>query len=132
MLRKIAGEHAIGVRLDGDRERVRVSIERLLQRREDGQGAHYQLQGYTSRSYASYAYVAAIRDGEAVLCFPDWHPRRPVGLFLNLVPPEVRVPGAWLSLKCDLGATSGARLQPNTMVPCEDPGPERIERPDLG
>lgn len=131
VIRRIAGDQALGVRLDGNREKVRVSIARLLTRRDDGQGQHYQFVGFTSRSYATHACVVGVEDGEAVLCFPEWHPRRRVYLFLSLVPEPARVAGAWLSLRCDLAASSGARLQPNTIEPAEDPGPGLIERPAL-
>ena len=131
VVRSVAGNRVTGLRLDGDREPVKLSRERLLARRPVGQGSIYQFQGFVSRSYATFAYVVAIEEDEAVLCFPEWHPRRPVSLFLTLVPEPARAPGAWLSLKCDLAASSGARLQPNTIEPSTDPGPDRLERPDL-
>jgi hypothetical protein len=131
-VKRVAGEEVVGARVDGNREGVVVTLERLLARREDGQGAHYQLEGYRSRSYSTFAYVHAIGDGEAVLCLPEWHPQRPVSLFPSLIPEPARFPGAWLTLRCDLSAWSAARLEPSSIEPAQDPGPERIARPDLG
>ncbi len=131
VVRRVAGETVLAVSDDDDRKPMKVKLERLLARRDDDQGSYYQFIGYRSRSYETYAYVHAIDDEDAVLCFPEWHPRRPVVYFPALIPEESRTPGSWLSLRCDLSAASGARLQPNTIAPAADPGPDVVARPHL-
>lgn len=129
VVRRVEGTHATGTRLEGQRDAVRVSLARLLETRADGQGRYYQFQGFVSRRYVTWAYVARIDQPHAVLYIPEWHPGRPVALRLSLLPREAREPGTWLSLRCDLSASTPARLQPSHLGVTRDPGPERLRRP---
>jgi hypothetical protein len=109
-----------------------VTLRRLLAQRTDGQGRHYQFQGYSSRRYDTKAYVCSIVDGYAVLCVPEWHPRRPVRFPMRLLPDSGRNAGAWLVLRCDLSASTAARLQPSDLVAIpSDIHPEGLPVPDL-
>jgi hypothetical protein len=131
VIRRVHRQHGLGVRLDGNREPVRVSLARLLEVREDGQGRHYQFHGFTSRRYDTWAQVCRIEDGQAVLCVPEWHPRRPVRLPVSLVPEPGRSAGVWLRLRCDLSAPTAARLEPSDLTPGYDPGPGTVRRPSI-
>ena len=115
VVRRVTATAAIGVRLDGEGEPVRVPLVRLLARRADDQGSSYQFQGFAPRSYRTCAFVAELDESEAVLLLPEWHPGRPLRLLDRLLPEDAREPGRWISLKCDLSASSPARLQPNSM-----------------
>ena len=128
-IKRIDGTHAIGVRLDGNGETVRVSLARLLEPREDGQGLHYQFHGFSPSRYATWAQVWRVDDRQAVLCVPEWHPGRPVRLPKRLVPGTA---GAWLRLRCDLSAPTAARLEPSDLTVDADPGPATVHRPSLG
>ena len=130
-VQRVADGVALGRKLDGKREPVRISVERLLEVGADGHGRRYRFQGFRSRRYDTYARVMAIEDARAVLCFPEWHPRRPVSLSLSLVPREARRPGTWLLARADLSASSGARLEPSNFRSVDDPGDGVVARPDL-
>jgi|ERR1700733_3789312 len=95
---------------------VRASVPRLLQTRADGQGRHYQFHGFVPRRYSTFAYVWSISGAQAVLCLPEWHPRRPVRFPARLVPEPARWQGAWLHLTCNLAASSAARLAPSDLA----------------
>ncbi len=130
-VRRVAGDVAIAARENGDKKSLEIPAATLLARRKDGQGAYHQFIGFRPRKYESHAYVHAVGPEEAILCFPEWHPRRPVSLFISLLPDDARFDGAWLSLSCDLSASSGARLEPHDLALAADPGSERIARPDV-
>jgi hypothetical protein len=102
---------------------IRITVARLLAVRADGQGRHYQFQGFVPRRYVTYAYVLSVADSEAVLCLPEWHPARAVCLLPRLLPDDGRVAGAWLRLRCDLSASSAGRLQPADLVTSAAPEP---------
>jgi hypothetical protein len=129
VVRRVEGAHVFGTRLDSEGDPVRVSVVRLLETRADGQGRYYQFQGFVSRRYVTWAYVARIDQQHAVLYVPEWHPGRPVALRLPLLPRDAREAGRWLSLRCDLSASTPARLQPSHFGVTRDPGPERLHRP---
>jgi len=130
-LRSIRGNYALGVRIDGGGETVRVNVARLLATREDGQGAHYQFLGCPRRRYRTFATVHSVEADHAILVLPEWHPRRPVRLALELLPVETREPGAWLGCVADLGAPTAAQLNLSHLKLGRDPGPERCHRPAL-
>lgn len=106
-----------------------VAARRLLATRHDGQGLHFQFQGFAPGRYKTSAYVWSVADDGAVLCMPEWHPGRPVRLPARLLPPACRLGGAWLQLRCDLSASSGARLQPSDLVIAVEPS--TVHSPDL-
>lgn len=109
-VRRVEGERALVERSE-TRAVSRVTLRRLLAVRDDGQGQHYQFQGFVPRRYQTWAYVWALEDGQAVVCVPEWHPKRAVRLPERLVPEPARYPGAWLRGRADLGASSAGRLQ---------------------
>ena len=52
-----------------DREvAVRVTLRRLLAIRTDGQGQHYQFQGFAPRGYGAHARVSSLDGDSALLC----------------------------------------------------------------
>jgi hypothetical protein len=131
LVRRVAGEHAHGVRLDDSAAPVRIPLTRLLSARADGQGRSYQFQGFASRRYTTQAYVCWREEDRVVLCLPEWHPLRPVSIFASLVPADARREGAWLSLRCDLAAPNASRLQLADLTPGGDPGPDLVHRPGV-
>src|SRR6185312_6992455 len=119
-------------RIDGQREPVSASAAGLLRTRSDGQGRYVQFVGFDARRYETFATVVAIDgEGAATLVLPEWHPRRPVPLPARLLPPEARVPGAWLRCTADLSMGRAGWLNVADLRRCEDPGPERCHRPEL-
>lgn len=126
-IRRVAGETAYGRR--DDEKDVTVKVARLLERRPDGEGAHYRFGGHLPRRYQTFATVCGLKGSEAILCLPDWHPARPVRLPAALLAPEMRQAGTWLSLSANLAAASGAQLEVANFEAAEDPGPGRLERP---
>lgn len=129
VIRKVTREHVVAVR-EGGRV-VRISLPRLLAADDDSSGRHYRFQGFASRRYQTFACVWSAEEVEVVLCVPEWHPRRPLYLFSRLVPECARRPGEWLSLRCDLSASSAARLEPSDLEPAQDPGSALMHRPNL-
>jgi hypothetical protein len=132
LVQRVERERVVLQRLGEKGPSTRITIRRLLEVREDGQGRHYQFQGFTPRRYKTHACVCRIEDSDAILCLPEWHPRRPVRLPLRLLPPPAQAENAWLELRCDLGASSAARLQPSDLA--EAPGecpPDWLPSPDL-
>jgi hypothetical protein len=114
------------------RKSIRIATQRLLAVRTDGQGRQFQFLGFSPRRYDTSAYVWSIEGTDAVLCLPEWHPRRPVRLPARLLTSAARQAGAWVRLQCDLSASSAARLQPSELVATpEPPHPARLPRPDL-
>jgi hypothetical protein len=110
---------------------VRVTRTGLLAVRSDGQGRHYQFQGFAPRRYVTRAYVWSVDDREAVLCVPEWHPRRPVRLPARLVPADGRRAGTWLRARCDLSASSAGRLQLADLMAGAEPEPGSVLVPAL-
>ena len=110
---------------------VAVSCERLLAA-EGGRGLHYRLAGYAKRrsGYRTVARLVAVDAGRALLCLPEWHPRRPVWLFADLLPGDARV-GGWLSVQAHLDAVRPAHLQVHKLALCEPPEPELTARAEL-
>jgi hypothetical protein len=88
-----------------------VSADRLLSRRDDGQGRFYSFQGWSPRRYETWAVVAAVDDGTATLVLPEWHPGRAVTICERLLPLGAREPGTWLSLTADLSRPTAAGLE---------------------
>jgi len=116
-------------RLDGDRERVRVSAARLAARRPDGQGRYYQFIAFAPRRYQTWAVVVRVDTDETTLVLPEWHPARPVRLPSRLLPEQARRPQTWLSLRADLSVSAGGQLNPAELSVCADPGLELCDRP---
>jgi hypothetical protein len=108
-VRRIEGEDVI---LEGaGHVQKRLRSDRLLGVRDDGQGRYFQFQGFAPKRYATFACVVSLSEEGAVLCLPEWHPRRPVPFPVRLLPPTARAASAWLSVHCDLSASSAGRLQ---------------------
>jgi hypothetical protein len=118
-------------RRDRSRPPASAAVTRLLAVRADDQGRYYQFQGFAERRYLTLAYVWSISDVEAVLCLPEWHPRRPVRIPPRLLPADARSVGAWLRLRCDLSASSAGRLQPADLIATVDPSPDSIASPAI-
>ena len=108
---RVDGDRVVVARV-GDEVRRSLAASRLLATRADGQGRYYQFQGFSSRRYKTLVYVQSVSDHEAILCVPEWHPRRAVRLAARLLPARARQPDKWLQATCDLSASSAARLQP--------------------
>jgi hypothetical protein len=120
---------AIARRVEGDREFLNITARQLLALRGDGQGRHYQLQGFAPRRYRTYAVVVVISDDrQAVLVLPEWHPARPVHFPTRLLPSKTRSPGAWLRCTADLSQGRPAQLNLADLVRCDDPGPDICHR----
>jgi len=120
-VKRVAGDQAHGQREAGG-VNVTVTLPRLLAvRDEDDQGRWYQFLGCLPRRYKTFAQVVDRDERLAVLCVPEWHPRRPALLFTRLLPPGADAPGAWVGLTCDLSAPSGSRLQPSGLVAVAPP-----------
>ncbi len=130
-VKRVDGARAVLAHPDRGHPSVRVSVDRLLAVRPDGQGRHYQFHGFAPRRYATYAYVSAVQDGHAVLCVPEWHPRRAVHLPVRLLPADSRHSGAWLNARCDLSASSAARLQVADLAIGPPPAMGAIAAPSL-
>lgn len=131
VLRAIRDTHALGTRIDGEGETVRVTVARLLATRPDGQGAHYQFLGFPRRRYRTFATVHSVDGDYAILALPEWHPRRPVRFPLRLLPAESRQPGTWLRCVADLGAPVAAHLNLADPIRVPDPGADVCHRPAL-
>lgn len=128
------------VRVRGDKVTIRredgalvraLGLARLLAVGSDGQGKAYQFLGFLPRRYRTVAYVAAVDERDAVLCLPEWHPGRPVRYFPALLPEGARAPGAWITVRCDLSAPSGARLQLADLAAAPAPAPGTVHVPAL-
>jgi hypothetical protein len=128
-VQRVESDSATAVVLPDRATKVRIGLRRLLTVRDDGQGRYYQFQGYAPRRYDTYAFVCAIAERAAVLSVPEWHPSRRLQLPLRLLPPEARVIGACVRLRCNLAASSAARLEPADIALSTDPGPTILHRP---
>lgn len=131
VLRALRGNHALGTRVDGEGETVRVTVARLLATRPDGQGAYYQFLGYPRRRYRTFATVHSVTDNLAILALPEWHPRRPVSFAPGLLPADALEPGAWMRCAADLGAPAAAQLNLADLVRVPDPGADVCPRPSI-
>ena len=130
-VRRVEADHVLVVKPGHGRAAVRVSLRRLLAVRPDGQGCYYQFHGFAPRRYVTSAYVCSVGDAEALLCLPEWHPRRPVRLPARLLASESRHVGAWVRVRCDLSASSAGRLQLSDLLPGLAPDPGSMPPPDL-
>jgi hypothetical protein len=110
---------------------VHVTLSRVLALRADDQGRHYQFQGFLPRRYQTLAYVWSTDDREAVLCVPEWHPRRAARLAVRLLPENARRSGTWVRVRCDLSASSAARLQLADLVATPEPDRQSTHPPAL-
>ena len=128
---RVAGGRASVTAVENRRVRRSLAVARLLAIRADGQGRHYQFQGFLSRRYRAHAYVWALEDREAVLCVPEWHPSRPVRLPARLLPASAVYAGAWVFASCDLSASSAARLQLADLVSTTEPPACAVHPPAL-
>jgi hypothetical protein len=118
---RVERAQALVVDLARERVPVPVSLSRLLAVRGDGQGRHYQFQGFSPHRYPTIAFVWSRVGSEAILCLPEWHPRRPVRVPARLLPDPGRHEGNWLTLTCDLSASSAGRLQPADFALAAEP-----------
>jgi hypothetical protein len=123
------GGRAVGRRLDGAGETVRVTLERLLALDDGGQGAHYRLLGFLPGRYTTWATVVALDADDAVLVLPEWHPARPARCPARLLPSDARAVGSWMRCTADLSQPRTARLGLTGLRPAEDPGPGLCHRP---
>jgi hypothetical protein len=131
-VRRVTATHAV-VQREDDAAATSITLPRLIAvRADDDQGRWYQFLGYKPRRYRTLAQVVARDDRLAVLCLPEWHPRRPALLFARLLPVGAEQPGRWLSLVADLSAAAGGPLQPADLTACPAPDPQAVHRPDLG
>ena len=121
IVRVDGGETVRAKRVDGNGAQLTLSTKRLLCRREDGQGRFYSFLKWSSRRYVTWALVAALADGEAVLVLPEWHPDRAVRLPERFVPVVARGPGKWLTVAADLSQPTAAGLQVATIAASELP-----------
>jgi hypothetical protein len=92
-------------------QNVSVTIPRLLEPRDDGQGSYYQWLGWAPRRYRTPAQVVSRESASAVLCLPEWHPARPVQLPARLLPSDAARVGAWLECVASLAAPTAGRLE---------------------
>jgi hypothetical protein len=131
IVKRVDQKHAVVARHGRRQAPFRVTLRRLMAVRADGQGRYYQFQGFAPRRYETRAYVWSLDEEEALLCLPEWHPRRGVRLPARLLPSEARQRGAWLRAKCDLSASSAGRLQVSDLVSSSGPEPGSLAMPAL-
>ena len=106
---------------EGAHEAVRITVSRLLARRDDGQGRYFQFLGWSSRHYRTQARVLVLEDQMATLIVPEWHPTRPVPVPSRLLPEPSRMVGAWLTLSADLSAPVAGKLGLTALLPRSKP-----------
>jgi len=126
---RVTGATAVCKRLEPPRQKLQVSVARLLATDRNGQGRHYSFQGWLSRRYLTWAQVAAWDDEQAVLVLPEWHPARPVQIAARMLPVDARAPGRWLEVDADLSAPTPARLGLQTLAACVPPPATVCARP---
>lgn len=132
VVKRLEHERVVMVRADDRHAVTSVATRRLLATRPDGQGLRFQFQGFAPRRYETTGYVWSVDRDQAVLCLPEWHPARPVRIPTRLLPPAARRAGAWLRLRCDLAASSAARLQPADLTATvEQAAPLHLHCPGL-
>jgi hypothetical protein len=127
-LARVNGTSTEARRVDDVHQKLRVSVDRLLAVRPDGQGELYQFAGFAPRRYSTFAYVAAMDDAQATLVLPEWHPARPASVPARWLPAGSGA-GTWLSCRADLSATSAGRLAIERLAASTDPGPAVAHRP---
>jgi hypothetical protein len=130
-VRRVTGARVLLSATDRQSETARPTLARLLATRDDGQGRYYQFQGFSPRLYETQAYIWSLDERSAVLCVPEWHPSRPVRLPAQLLPVGARCAGAWLYVRCDLSASSAARLRFSALGPAPKPRSGSLHPPDL-
>jgi hypothetical protein len=118
------------MRLEPPYEHIDVSAERLLARRDDGQGRHYSFQGWRPRRYQTWAQVVTSDGPHAVLVVPEWHPSRPVRVLASTLPSQAREPGSWLNVNADLSQSSPSQLAVAPIAACEPPAPAVCRSPN--
>jgi hypothetical protein len=64
-----------------------------------------------SRRDDTWALVAVVSDGNAVMVLSEWHPGRAVPVAQRLLPVGVGEPGSWLRLTADLSKPTAVGLQ---------------------
>lgn len=116
-------------RVDGKRERLKITLQRILATVPDGHGRYYSFLAWTPRRYRTWAAVMEISEGYSTLVLPEWHPARPIIFPTRLLPPQACLRGAWVTLRADLSVAAGGQLNLSELVACEDPGVERCRRP---
>jgi hypothetical protein len=108
---------AVCVRRSG--QAVRVRCERLLATRSDGSGRYYRWLGWASRS-AGYPtegrVVGAAGEGLLEVALPEWGIDETFVIATGLLPAGTGEPGARITLRANLGARSGAALNPNEIA----------------
>lgn len=112
-MRVVVGEHALCVP-EGQQDSVKIKLSRLLAVDDHGEGEHYRWLGWASRprGYRTTAIVVEVGERLCTLDLPEWGRGQLLETWTRLLPSGGRYPGARLSLRADLGAESGARLQP--------------------
>lgn len=120
----------VGVRrVDGKKEQLKISAERITATSADGRGRYYSFLAWVPRRYRTWAMVMSVLEDRAILVLPEWHPGRPVSFPARLLPEEARLSGTWLSLTADLSVVAGGQLNPADLMVCEDPGEGQCHRP---
>jgi hypothetical protein len=118
------------VRTDASQERFALTEARLLAVDAEGAGLRYRFIAFTpGRRYRTFAFLAELVDGQALLRLPDWHPARPVRYPAALLPDGGDQSGQWMRCSADLGQPQGAQLNIADLEPCPDPGPQVCHRP---
>lgn len=116
-------------RVDGKKEQLKISSERITARNADGIGRYFTFLAWVPRRYHTWAVVMSVLKDQAILVLPEWHPGRPVGFPSRLLPEDARLSGTWLSLTADLSVVAGGQLNPADLAVCEDPGENQCPRP---
>jgi hypothetical protein len=115
---RVAGDTCEARREDTDGRTVRIPVERLLATDAHGAARFYRFIGFApGRRYQTHAWVVAIGAPWAQLICPEWHPRLPISIALQALPPRLQVPGAWVSCKADFSADAPARVMPTGFAP---------------
>jgi hypothetical protein len=111
-VKRIDGEWVRVIREDGTE--IRLALDRLLAREENGDGRHYRFHGWRPRprGYRAELHVVDVsaRPGSCVLKLPEWDPSAEIEEALSVLPEELRVPGAVGSCMANLASPSAAGL----------------------
>jgi hypothetical protein len=116
-------------RIDGKREHLKASAERITARTAEGHGRYYSFLAWVPRRYRTWATVMSVAEAQATLVLPEWHPGRPISFPARLLPEQARRCGAWLTLQADLSVAAGGQLNPSHLSCCEEPDLSLCPRP---
>jgi hypothetical protein len=116
-------------RVDGKREQLKASAERITARTADGRGRYYSFLAWVPRRYRTWATVITVAETQSTIVLPEWHPGRPIGFPTRLLPEDARKHGAWLTLQADLSVAAGGQLNPSHLTCCVEPPASLCPRP---